>query len=202
MTRSLALVLALLVGCTHVSGFNAPRHGGFTRHLVGRDAEWKKKEALQPLGKALIGDIPVVFKEIGTDKPEVNTMALAGQPLMEVAANANVFINYKCKKGECGTCDVMHDGKWIHTCQTKVPPANPKAGPFTIMTRPGKVKSKSASGFFSPQSFVDGFTANALGMVGLVTEGAKEDGNFDERMKREKELQEKLAEKKRQRAGK
>lgn len=34
---------------------------------------------------------------------------------------ADAFINYKCKKGECGTCDVMIDGKWVHTCQTKVP---------------------------------------------------------------------------------
>jgi hypothetical protein len=73
-----------------------------------------------------------------------------------------------CRKGECGTCEVMSDGKWIRTCVTKV------ASPMQINIRAAKVKSKKASGFFSPQSFVDGFTANALGMVGLVTEGAKE----------------------------
>lgn len=43
----------------------------------------------------------------------------------------------------------------------------------------------SASGFFSVQSFQDGFVNNALGMVGLVTEGAKEDENFDHRMTEE-----------------
>ena len=39
----------------------------------------------------------------------------------------------------------------------------------------GKVKSKKSSGFFSAQSFVDGFTNNALGVVGFVAEGIKEE---------------------------
>jgi len=39
----------------------------------------------------------------------------------------------------------------------------------------GKVQAKKASGFFSAQSFVDGFTNNALGVVGFVNEGIKEE---------------------------
>ncbi len=44
-----------------------------------------------------------------------------------------------------------------------------------LTTGQGKVKSKKASGFFSAQSFVDGFTNNALGVVGFVAEGIKEE---------------------------
>ena len=47
-----------------------------------------------------------------------------------------------------------------------------------LTTGQGKVKSKKASGFFSPQSFVDGFTNNALGVVGFVAEGIKEEVLF------------------------
>jgi ferredoxin len=34
---------------------------------------------------------------------------------------AGAVIPYKCKKGECGTCKVMIDGKWAQACQTKIP---------------------------------------------------------------------------------
>ena len=34
------------------------------------------------------------------------TMAIAGQPLKEVAAQAGQYIKYQCGKGECGTCEV------------------------------------------------------------------------------------------------
>jgi hypothetical protein len=37
------------------------------------------------------------------------------------AWQADAFIPYKCKKGECGTCSVLIDGKWVQACQTKIP---------------------------------------------------------------------------------
>jgi len=38
-----------------------------------------------------------------------------------LTTQANAFIPYKCKKGECGTCDVLINGKWVHACQTTIP---------------------------------------------------------------------------------
>lgn len=67
---------------------------------------------------------------------------------------------------------------------------------------PPEKRSKPSSGFFSAQSIADGFTNNVLGMVGLVVEGAKSDEDFDLRMKKEKEIAEKVAAKKRAKDGK
>merc|ERR1712151_67019 len=71
-------------------------------------------------GHELLGDIPVVFQP-----QNVMTMARAGQPLSQVAAQADVFIRYKCKKGQCKTCVVNIDGKWVSACQTKIPAVAP-----------------------------------------------------------------------------
>jgi hypothetical protein len=91
----------------------------------------------------------------------------------------------------------MVDGKWIRTCQTKIP-ALPKGQTFAVTVRPVPLdkRSTAASGFFSPKSFVDGFTNNVLGMVGLVTEGAASDDDFQVRMDRERDLAAKVAAKK------
>ena len=34
----------------------------------------------------------------------------------QVAAQSGQYIKYQCKKGQCGTCEVRVDGKWIRTC--------------------------------------------------------------------------------------
>merc|ERR1719413_142202 len=81
-------------------------------------------------GHELLGDTPVVFQP-----QNVMTMARAGQPLSEVAAQADVFIRYKCKKGECKTCAVNIDGKWVSACQTRVPPLAP-GQEFGVRVRP------------------------------------------------------------------
>jgi len=118
--------------------------------------------------------------------------AKVGDPLSIVAEKANVPINYKCKKGECGTCQVFVQGKWIKTCQTTIPPTTPGTN-YAVTVKPFKEKAK----FFSPQSFLDGVINNGLGVVGFITESAKVDGEFNERMEREKKIQEKIEEKKR-----
>lgn len=179
-----------------------PRMGLFDSILPGKKddsnavvfKEWSTKDVVEgPKGAGLKGDVDVTFK-IGEEDVK-STKAFAGQPLSEVAIQADAFINYKCKKGECGTCDVMIDGKWVHTCQTKVP-SMAKGETLNVFIRAGKVKSKKSSGFFSAQSFVDGFTNNALGVVGFVAEGIKEEDSFNVRMEREKELLAKVAAKK------
>jgi hypothetical protein len=48
---------------------------------------------------------------------------------------ADAFIPYKCKKGECGTCDVLIDGKWVHACQTTIPSMDQ----FIVNIRPASI---------------------------------------------------------------
>jgi len=66
----------------------------------------------------LVGTIPVAFEQGNATR---TTMAIVGQPLGDVAAQAGQFIKYQCRKGECGTCAVRVDGQWIRTCSVKVP---------------------------------------------------------------------------------
>lgn len=139
------------------------------------------------------GTVSVTFTQ-GDDTR--NTMAMPGQGLSEVATQADQFIKYKCKKGECGTCEVLVDGQWVRSCVTKIPAGVEE---YNVQVRQSMVKSKKASGFFSVQSFRDGFVNNALGMVGLVTEGAKEDENFDHRMTEEERIKEMVRRKKEER---
>jgi ferredoxin len=115
--------------------------------------------------------------------------AAIGASLSDVAKDANVEIQYKCKKGECGTCEVNIGGKWVKACQTTI--TSSEALQITI--RP-PMKKKPA--FFSPQSLADGFNNNVLGMVGLVTEGIKVEDEYQARMIREKKLADLVAAKK------
>lgn len=151
-------------------------------------------------GVGLIGTIPVVFSQ-GNETRE--TMAIVGQPLSEVAAQAGQFIKYKCGKGECGTCEVRVDGQWIRTCSSKVPHV-PKGEQYKVHVRPGMKKAKKASRFFSFKSFLAGAKNNIIGMVGFVREGRKAQGEFDARLQREAELLEQARAKKaaRQTGGK
>merc|ERR1712151_721513 len=108
-------------------------------------------------GHELLGDVPVVFQP-----QNVMTMARAGQPLSQVAAQADVFIRYKCKKGECKTCAVNIDGKWVCACQTKIEPQAP-GQQIKVRVRPvtEAQKRQEEVAFFSPQSIQDGFFNNA-----------------------------------------
>lgn len=68
-----------------------------------------------------------------------NTMAIPGQGLSEIASQADQFIKYKCKKGECGTCEVLVDGQWVRSCVTKIPSGVEE---YNVQVRPSMVKSK------------------------------------------------------------
>jgi len=138
----------------------------------------------------LIGTIPVVFEQ-GNDTCQ--TMAIVGQPLSEVAAQAGQYIKYQCGKGECGTCAVRVDGEWIRTCSVKVPFV-PKGEQYSVYVRPSMVpKGKKSSRFFSFRSFIAGARNNLLGMVGFVKEGRKSGNRFNERIDAEKELMAQVA---------
>jgi len=144
-------------------------------------------------GHELLGDIPVVFQP-----QNVKTMAKIGQPLSDVASRADVFIRYKCRKGECKTCVVNIDGKWVSACQTKIPAVGP-GQEFGVRVRPvsDAHKNKEKQAFFSPASIADGFMNNAFGMLGFAVESAAADPDFNVRIGKEKAI-EKLTARKRQ----
>ena len=112
-------------------------------------------------GHEQLGDTPVVFQP-----QNVMTMARAGAPLSEVAAQANVFIRYKCKQGKCKTCSVNINGKWVCACQTKIPAQAPGEN-FEVRVRKVKDDKKhETAAFFTPKSFADGVYNNGLGIIG------------------------------------
>ena len=43
--------------------------------------------------------------------------AIIGDDISEVALVNEVEIPYQCRKGECGTCLINMDGKWVKACQ-------------------------------------------------------------------------------------
>ncbi len=115
-----------------------------------------------------------------------------GAELSIVAENANVPIAYQCRKGECGTCEVNMNGKWVKTCQTQIP-AMASNEELVVIVK--KIKKKPAK-FFSPKSFAEGVFNNGLGVVGFVARGATSGKEFSERMDKEKSIEELVAERK------
>ena len=133
-------------------------------HVVALTPRWLSRQTLsETVGGAgeqgaqavgLTGTIAVEFSQ-GNDT--VATKAYVGQPLSEVcvawrslralvgigrpglaqvAAQAGQYIKYKCRKGECGTCEVRVDGKWIRTCSSQ-------ACSQTILTTPSHFSQPS-----------------------------------------------------------
>jgi ferredoxin len=151
------------------------------------------------LFKGLMPKAPTNEVEVEFLPADVRVNAIVGQPLSEVAEAAGVEILYKCLKGECGTCQVNVNGKWIKACQTVVPSVS-RGENFKVTLRPVKkaavVEEKKKPAFFSPKSLADGFANNVMGMVGFVQVGAKVDDEFQLRMEREKALADKVAAKK------
>ncbi|CAM9243974.1 unnamed protein product [Heterosigma akashiwo] len=174
---------------------------------VGKEytPKWKKQQTLadqlgidsksDPQQAGLVGDIPVVFKQ-GNDT--LTTLAIAGQPISAVAAQAGQFIRYGCKKGECGTCEVNCDGKWVRPCVDKLPAAAP-GKKLVIQVKAIKAKSKSSGKFFSFRSFIMGFWNNLLGMFGFVKQRRAAKKNWEERIEMEERIKRLTEEKRRAR---
>ena len=100
-------------------------------------------------------------------------MAVRWRP--QVAAQAGQYIKYHCKKGECGTCEVRVDGKWIRTCVSQVPYV--EAGDtFSVHVKGSMKKPKKSARFYSFRSIVAGWKNNLMGMFGFVREGARSSG--------------------------
>jgi ferredoxin len=163
------------------------------------EPKWKKKSTLADeigdvdlASKGLKGTIPVVFKQGNVTR---TTMALAGQPLSDVAIQAGQFIKYGCKKGECGTCQCMMNGKWVRPCTDKVPADLLPGQQLVLQVKVIKNKSKSSGKFYSFKSFIMGFWNNLLGMVGFVKWRKASKKNWLERQEYEELIRVKTLEK-------
>jgi hypothetical protein len=167
--------------------------------------KWKKLDTLAdkmgvdstiaPDQVGLKGTIAVVFRQGNETK---RTMALAGQPLKEVAIQAGQFIKYGCGKGECGTCECLVNGQWIRPCQAVVPAnANANGADYVVQVKAVKAKVVSSGKFYSVRSFLLGFWNNLLGMVGFVKYRRAAKKNWDERREYEDLIKQKTLEKRR-----
>lgn len=90
-----SVISILLIFLTTSSGFLGSSIVRLRRTKLNSDklqGEWKKKAALGPSKEGLVGTIPVVFMPENKE-----TMAIVGQPLSEVAIQADVFIKYKVR---------------------------------------------------------------------------------------------------------
>ena len=47
--------------------------------------------------------------------------AKVGEKVSVVASKAKVPITYSCRKGDCGTCEIMMNGLIVKACQAKIP---------------------------------------------------------------------------------
>ena len=171
------------------------------RTSLDYEPKWKKKQTLEKGEKAedvgLVGTVPVVFKQ-GNDTK--TTLAIVGQPLSDVAAQAGQYIKYGCGKGECGTCESLCNGKWVRPCSTTVPADLAPGEELVITIKQTKNKSKSSGKFYSAKSFVMGAYNNILGMVGFVKTRKYASKNWEERQDYESLIAKRVAEKKAARA--
>ena len=46
--------------------------------------------------------------------------AKAGEKVSAVASRAKIPITYSCRKGDCGTCEIMMNGLIVKACQAKI----------------------------------------------------------------------------------
>ena len=86
--------------------------------------------------------MPCVYR--ARDAPSDHTTT----PSSQVAAQAGQYIKYKCGKGECGTCEVRVDGKWIRTCAVQVPFVG-QGEVYQVHVRHSMKEPKKSSRFYS-----------------------------------------------------
>ena len=58
-----------------------------------------------------------------TNSPTINgkpVKAKVGEKVSAVANRAKVKITYSCRKGDCGTCELMMNGMIVKACQAKI----------------------------------------------------------------------------------
>jgi ferredoxin len=136
-------VLTVLI-CTTYSYYRTPKWLSKARTSF-HEALQKTEIDFQPANKRVSADV--------------------GSRFQDIAKAEGIDVQYKCKKGECGTCEIKVDGKWMKACQLTVP-ALAKGDILRVSIPPAKEKapSKTPAKFFSPASFVEGVVNNGLGV--------------------------------------
>jgi hypothetical protein len=196
LRKAMILRFLLLTSAAGFSSRSRPRHPTLlqAKTLQRKWQTERTKLADDPntiKDSGLAGAIQVRFKQGNATKM---TRAEVGTPLSEVASQADQFIRYKCKKGECGTCEVQVNGKWVRTCVSTVPYVEDV---FEVTVKPTMMKGQGkASKFYSVKSFIMGWYNNILGMVGFVKTSATEGKNFRDRLDGEDEVARLVAERK------
>jgi hypothetical protein len=162
----------------------------------------EKEGSTEDLGHeavGLVGNVRVVFKQGNVTK---ETMAIAGQPIGDVATQAAQYIKFKCRKGQCGTCEVRINGAWVRSCVNTIPPVSP-GETYEINVRESMVApSKKSSRFFSPKSIVSGLKNNLAGMYGFARGRRNAGDNWKSRLSEEEKIAAMVAERKAAKARK
>jgi ferredoxin len=64
--------------------------------------------------------------------------AYLGQSISMIAQTAGAGVKYNCKKGDCGTCTVVFNGKSVRACQSFLPSTS--TSKKFLITVPDKIK--------------------------------------------------------------
>lgn len=201
------MVLSLLIFLIGISAFGiALKPAGCQRRVSGTSkclhrtqVEVPRRSPYTNMMRLYMGGQMLEFRPEKDNDSFESTVVSAeiGAELSEVAEAAEIPIAYKCRKGECGTCEVNLNGKWVRTCQTQVP-AMSKDEDLVVIVK--KIKKKPAK-FFSPKSFAEGVFNNGLGVAGFVWRGARSGKEFRSRMEREQEVEALVAKRKSEKAN-
>jgi len=117
MRTFLLLALLALFCAGRVSAFTTrvtPRMGLFDA-LKGA---FENDDSLQPQKGYADGKNKVMVTiQPGNKKIE----CVAGQSLKDITRQARCKIEYNCSRGECGTCEILVDGKRTRTCVSRLP---------------------------------------------------------------------------------
>lgn len=129
----LAAILSVIAAEYTASAFTAPLANNRNLRIPSSSSQ------LDIFGNAFANDDSLGKKENpGLKKgPKVSEVtvngkpvkAVAGQKVSQVMASARVKMTYSCKKGNCGTCEMLLNGRVEKACVAKVP-----IGKCTIQT--------------------------------------------------------------------
>ncbi|KAL9185389.1 hypothetical protein ACHAXT_003166 [Thalassiosira profunda] len=130
--RKLAATISLIAG--GVSAFAPPANSGRSLripqdspsqlHIFGN--AFANDDSLGKRDNPGLKKGPKVAEVTVNGKP---VKAVAGQKLSQVLAGARVKMTYSCRKGNCGTCELLVNGRVEKACNAKIP-----SGKCTINT--------------------------------------------------------------------
>eukprot|EP00578_Thalassiosira_sp_NH16_P017944 CAMPEP_0181104862 /NCGR_PEP_ID=MMETSP1071-20121207/15660_1 /TAXON_ID=35127 /ORGANISM="Thalassiosira sp., Strain NH16" /LENGTH=145 /DNA_ID=CAMNT_0023188101 /DNA_START=78 /DNA_END=515 /DNA_ORIENTATION=- len=123
--------LSLLAGAYHsaCSAFTTTTHNAHSSRITTTTTTTTTQ--LEIFGNAFANDDSLGKRDNpGLKKgPNVNEItvngkpvkAVAGQKVSQVLAAARVKMTYSCRKGNCGTCEMLMNGRVEKACNAKIP---------------------------------------------------------------------------------